>query len=166
MTTEERWKPCFGGYYSVSDLGRVRRERRGRGTWIGRILRTPVSSTGYPMVDLYDGVSHRLVAVHQLVAEVFIGPAEGRQVNHIDGVKTNSALCNLEYVSCSDNHLHAFRTGLRSNIHKAKLTADAVREIRHRLCAGETQTSLAAEYGVRQATISAAWLRETWRHVP
>lgn len=48
----------------------------------------------------------------------------------------------------------------------AKLTACAVLSLRRRHAAGETQTSLAREYGVTQASVSAACRGETWKHLP
>lgn len=47
----------------------------------------------------------------------------------------------------------------------AKLTEDQVRVIRQRVKAGETQTALAAEYGVHLITVSQLVRRLTWRHV-
>ncbi len=48
----------------------------------------------------------------------------------------------------------------------AKLTDNAVREIRHRYSRGDvTQKHLAAEYGVSIPTVSSAIKRKTWRHV-
>lgn len=50
--------------------------------------------------------------------------------------------------------------------HKAKVTADQVREIRSRYSAGDgTTLTLAEEYGVTQAVISKMIRRETWKHV-
>ncbi len=52
--------------------------------------------------------------VHRLVAQYFCdGYAEGLVVNHIDGDKTNNRSSNLEWVTRSENDLHAFSLGLR-----------------------------------------------------
>jgi hypothetical protein len=48
----------------------------------------------------------------------------------------------------------------------AKLTAEKVSTIRRRAAAGETQRSLAAEFGMSQPTISEIVRRVIWRHVP
>jgi hypothetical protein len=47
----------------------------------------------------------------------------------------------------------------------AKLSDDAVREIRSRNTAGETQTSLAVEFGVARSTVTWVVRGGTWKHV-
>lgn len=44
----------------------------------------------------------------------------------------------------------------------AKLTADDVQHIRHRMEGGETQSSIAKEYGIDQSTISNIKTRKSW----
>lgn len=73
----------------------------------------PYLVMGYPTVDLINdgGIGKKLI--HRLLAEHFIpNPNNLPQVNHIDGVKTNNSLSNLEWVSGSDNVRHAHTTGL------------------------------------------------------
>lgn len=48
----EKWKKIDGFPYSVSDLGRVRRDEGGRGGVVGRILTPKVNRKGYCHVDL------------------------------------------------------------------------------------------------------------------
>jgi hypothetical protein len=58
----------------------------------------------------------RTIFVHRLLAMTFLetpDSIEGLQVNHIDGVKANNAISNLEWVTRSENCLHAYQTGLR-----------------------------------------------------
>ena len=50
---------------------------------------------------------HRTVAIH------FIGYREGLEVNHIDGNKGNNRVDNLEWVTRSENQIHAIKMGLR-----------------------------------------------------
>ena len=99
--------------YEVSDRGRVRRII-GKGNPHGlRLLRTPVTSHGYPKVDLFGGGKRKTVAVHRLVAGVFLGQCPtGHDVNHRDCNKTNNHVSNLEYVTRSENAKHAYKNGL------------------------------------------------------
>ena len=53
---------------------------------------------------------------HRIVADVFVennNASENNTVNHIDGDKTNNKANNLEWLTLTDNHKHAFRIGLK-----------------------------------------------------
>jgi hypothetical protein len=72
----------------------------------------------------------------------------------------------------SDNQRDSVERGRKRNgdlrgeqLTQAKLTEEQVREIRRRYATGETQRSIAREYGVVQTTISRVVLRERWAHV-
>jgi hypothetical protein len=53
------------------------------------------------------------VYVHRLVAEAFLPNPEGLpEVNHINGVRHDNRVANLEWVSHADNMRHAYSTGL------------------------------------------------------
>ena len=69
--------------------------------------------TGYLLVTLvHDGVRKNQF-IHRLLAQHFLPNPQGKpQVNHIDGVKTNNQLSNLEWVTAKENSQHAIRTGL------------------------------------------------------
>ncbi len=114
-TTAEIWLPVVGyeGIYSVSNLGRVRRDGADSGAHVARILRTPIGGRGYPLVSLSLHSRRRTVNVHILVTDAFLGPRPaGWQVNHRNGIKTDGRLSNLEYVSPAGNAIHASLTGL------------------------------------------------------
>ena len=166
----ERWRPVVGyeGWYDVSDLGHVRRMKSGHSTWIGRILKGTLNNCGYIQVSLCKDGGQRVRRIHQLVAAAFIGPClDGKEVNHKDGVKPNNVATNLEYVTPSENTLHAVRNGLFAAARGeangiAVLTEEKVHEVRRRLLAKESQKSIARDLDVDPSTISYVATGGTW----
>lgn len=121
----ETWKevPGFEGYYTVSDLGRVKAvERIYYSGYYGsvkkcnpeRIMAGFINKkNGYRYVGLCKDGSACHRTVHSLVALAFlIKPQSAQCVNHIDGDKANNALKNLEYATFKENVRHAFKNGL------------------------------------------------------
>lgn len=111
----EEWRPVVGweGIYSVSNLGRIRRDLPAKKTYPGKILKQRINHGGYFEIQLFNAPFVKRKFVHRLVAEVFIGPRpKGFFVNHIDGCKTNNIPANLEYVTSKQNSQHASRLGL------------------------------------------------------
>lgn len=106
---KEQWRdiPNYPNY-EVSDKGNVRNKKTGR-------FLKPQLIKGYPRVVICNkGYTHP-ITIHRLVADIFYeGDHTGLQVNHIDGVKTNNSVDNLEWITCSDNLKHAYKTGLKS----------------------------------------------------
>lgn len=68
----------------------------------GKILNQRFDRDGYLRVHI-NGHQHRSVHVHLIMARVFLGPAKGRQVRHLDSNKTNNHVCNLKYGTPKDN---------------------------------------------------------------
>lgn len=105
----EIWKDINGyeGHYQISSYGRVRNVDS------GYILAGDTNNIGYKRVWLYVPVKKRFF-VHRLVAVHFCdGYQEGLVVNHKDGNKLNNHVTNLEWVTRSENDLHAYRHNLR-----------------------------------------------------
>lgn len=110
---EEIWKDIkgFEGYYQVSTLGRVKSLNRSiickNGTqrifW-GTVLKTRKSKNGYILCNLKKFGKTNNKRVNRLVADAFIpNPHNLPQVNHIDFDKNNNSVCNLEWVTGSEN---------------------------------------------------------------
>ena len=107
----------FEGKYQVSNMGNVK-SLNFNNTKKERLLSTRGLSSGYPKVSLgRKGNNH----VHRLVAETFLNKPIGKdQVNHINGIKTDNRLSNLEWVTGSENMQHALKSNLwKPNIEKA-----------------------------------------------
>lgn len=73
-------------------------------------------SDGYKVVTMSGDVQIHIKA-HRLICEAYHGPApeDKPYVNHIDGNKLNNEKENLEWVSASENAIHAFKLGLRTS---------------------------------------------------
>lgn len=115
----EVWKdiPGYEGLYQASNLGRIRSKDRTiaqvsrYGTPMerklkGRILKLQKGTNGYLFVALGKG---NLELVHRLVAMAFVNGDTTLQVNHKNGIRSDNRSENLEWVTCSENHLHAYR---------------------------------------------------------
>ena len=94
----------------VSNKGNVVSYRRGGA---GYPLKVTHNNCGYQIVGASYGSTHYQY-VHRLVAETWIpNPNHYRDVNHINGDKTDNRVENLEWVTHSENIRHAYRTGLK-----------------------------------------------------
>jgi len=100
----EQWREIEGTEYSVSDAGRVASHKYGK--W--RVLKKTTFGTGYHRVDFRTNGNRRVIKVHVLVAETFIGakPTDKHEVNHKNGIKTDNRVENLEWCSHRENMRH------------------------------------------------------------
>lgn len=120
-----------------------------------------VNPDGYVVLTVRpDGTIPRTVLAHRVIWRHAHGPiADGLQINHINGAKTDNRLSNLELATPEENIRHAWRTGLSSAVkgeaaHRAKLTSIEVDQIRRLVAAGATQSSVADDFGVSQGQVS------------
>jgi hypothetical protein len=94
--------------YSISDNGQVRNDKT------GRILTNSLQNGYYSIRITIAPNKGKHFRINRLVAQAFIPNPENKQyVNHIDGDKTNNNVENLEWVTPTENALHAYKTGLR-----------------------------------------------------
>jgi len=174
----EEWKliPGYGENYKMHQSGAI------YSLLSNRYLKTGDNGKGYKFVNLWTpNGEHKREYVHRLCLKVFSGHKEGLECNHIDGNKSNNHIDNLEWVTKSQNHKHAYETGLnRVSEYQKKRTSDANRgsghggtrlkerdiiNIRHLYDSGMTYKKISNIYGVHRDTIGNIVRGNTWKHV-
>ena len=166
----EEWKPIIGyeGLYEVSSEGRVRSLGRyqncvhnGKEFRKERIMKLYSSKKKYLIVSLCKNCKHINFQVHRLVAEAFIpNPENKEEVNHKNGNKTDNRIFNLEWVTKSENAIHAHRVlGVKSSyerpvrcVETGKIyhsTAEAARQLN--VNPSQINNVIAGRYGAKTA---------------
>lgn len=87
------------------------------------------------MIQLFDDFGRRvIVGIHRLLATVFLPTPSGDLrlliPNHKNGIKHDNQIDNLEWVTYSENTIHAYRTGLRSDNREVVVMNETTRVIR------------------------------------
>lgn len=93
------------GYYATQE-GNILSDRKFN---VPTIMKPFTDKSGYHRVKLLG----KTCKVHRLVATVFIPNPENKPtVNHINGIKTDNRVENLEWTTFSENTQHAYDSGL------------------------------------------------------
>lgn len=146
-----------GEYIVDTDKGGIYSTRRGRMKRVGF-----VTSTGH-MSILIDNRPTVSIQVHRAIWTFANGPIpDGLVINHINGVKTDNRLANLECVTRTQNVRHAIHVLKK----KRKLPDEDIREIRRLSATGQySQRQLAEMFGVHQSNISVLLANKIWKGI-
>lgn len=102
---EEIWRDVKGyeGLYQVSNLGRVKSLENNK-TKKEKILKPKKMENGYLRVVLHKNREKKYFQVHRLVYETFVGEIpDGMQCNHINEIKSDNRLENLNLMTPKEN---------------------------------------------------------------
>lgn len=175
----EIWKPVVGwdGYYEISDHGRLRSvERivyRPSGVavrWKGRLLKMAVTVGGHYIAVLCRKSIRRMVRVHRLVLEAFVGPCPaGMECCHGNGNPADNRLGNLRWDTSEANKADQKRHGTallgERNPH-SRMTQAQVEFAREHYSFRDPEyncVAMAKRFGVSKSTVHAAIAERSWK---
>lgn len=177
----ETWKTIPGySLYKASDMGNIK-TFNWKNKGIEKIMSPALDGSGYlrTMLKGDDGIFHT-IKVHRIISQTFIDNPNGKpQVNHLNCIKTDNRVINLEWVTISENQIHAYKEQRRNikgeNNPAATLSDKQVIEIRSKYTynrkGGKTTKGviskiiLAKEYGVNIHVIKGIVTGTTWKHL-
>ena len=129
--------------------------------------RTSHINSGYKLIALENEKGRYSRLVHRLVAQAFIPNPENKPcVNHLNGIKTDNRVENLEWVTNQENRLHAVKNGLHltgSKCPYSKLNEDDVIYILQNKTLSNKQ--LAAKFNVSASCIYDIRTGRSWKQL-
>lgn len=169
----------YEGIYEISNFGtlkslaRIIYDKNGIKLRVQkeRIIKITKNRGGYSAIMITDiNKNTKTVKIHRLVAIAFIpNPENKKTVNHINGVKHDNRIENLEWSTYSENNRHARDNNLvvskkGVNCYQSKLTNEQVIEIR-RIGKSISQRKVAKTYNVSQRVIGNVLKRKSYTNV-
>lgn len=149
------WKAVinYEGVYEVSTDGFIRSLNYKKTKTIRNLLPSQ-DGKGYLRTALMKGGKLSTIKLHREVAKAFIPNPENKpQVNHINGIKTDNCVENLEWCNNSENITHAYKIGLAKSkngdgFHRTKYSDEFVLKLHKELLSGTPKRELSRKYNI------------------
>ena len=165
----ERAAPLVMPYYAISNYGRVLQ------IYTNKIMKVNYRPNGYAYFCLAAKDHQRKYTLHRMVMLTFkyFDGCENFQINHINGDKSQNFVdipdedgnlySNLEWVTASQNSLHACEYGLRSVV--KILTPEIVNDICSMFQSEYTIADVSRKYDISYATVQMIYEHKNWTYI-
>lgn len=175
----EIWKDIIGyeGFYKISNYGKVKSLARlvkmgpNKFRQTNEMFLNPSKSIhGYWRLCLQKNGKRNMHFIHRLIGKAFIPNPENKpEINHINGIRDDNSMDNLEWVTTLENQLHSVhvlkRKILRGNeVGNSILNPELILELKY-MKQYFSYTKLQDIYEIDRATIHLAVTGKNWKHL-
>lgn len=175
---EKIWEKIEGfSSYEISNYGEIK-TYNWKNKGYERIMKPALDGAGYfrTMLKRDSDGKFCTVKVHRLVCKAFLNLIEGKNiVNHLNGIRNDNRLTNLEWCNHSENLKHSFKIGLSDNKGSknpaSKLVESQVQQILdnyeygRKNKTGTTKKQIAEKYKISVGTVRDIVSKKTWKHL-
>lgn len=147
-------------YYMISSYGRVYHR------YLESFMKPGLETSGYLFITLSTNSGPRIIQLNRLVLMTFnpISNMNELQANHINGIKTDNRLINLEWTTRSENIIHAYRTGLHKPV--TTISEDQAQQVVNMLKENNLQCKeIAKILNINENIVNSIKKKESWKHL-
>lgn len=164
-TQDENWLPVnWNPVYEVSCHGNIRRVTKSG----YRYLKPSLTNHGYLTIHLSKNKEIKPYAVHRLVVLTHKGFDEKLTIDHLNGIKTDNRLANLEAVTIQENIKRASESGLTprgDDHHQSKLDDCKILTAATLLMSGKNSKATARHFGISRENLGLAIRGKSYQHL-